>query len=83
MKTMTPFDKDNDALCRGLELSQQPFEVKARPLRLRQGLDSARLSEMDNDLEIEAFLCKTAQLNDIKKVIKMGAKPKNHRSFRS
>ena len=82
MKTMTTFDKDNDALRRGLELSQQPFEVKSRPLRLRQGLGLARLSEMDEDSETEAFLCKTARLNDIKKVIKMGAKPKNHRSFR-
>ena len=51
----------------GLELSQQPFEVKSRPLRLRSGLDSARLSEMDNDLEIEEFLCKTARLNEHEK----------------
>ena len=53
----------NDTLRRGLELSQQPFEVKSRPLRLRSGLDPAHLSEMDNDLEIEEFLRKTARLN--------------------
>ncbi len=57
----------NDALRRGLELSQQPFEVKSRPLRLRQGLDPARLSEMDDDLEIEEFLRKTARLNELEK----------------
>ena len=57
----------NDALRRGLELSQQPFEVKSRPLRLRSGLDPARLSEMDDDLEIEEFLRKTARLNELDK----------------
>ena len=54
-------------LRRGLELSQQPFEVKSRPLRLRQGLDPARLSEMDDDLETEEFLRKTARLNEFEK----------------
>lgn len=57
----------NDALRRGLELSQQSFEVKSRPLRLRQGLDPARLSEIDDDLEIEEFLRKTARLKEIEK----------------
>ncbi len=53
----------NDALRRGLGLSQQPFEVKSRPLRLRPGLDPARLSDLDDDLEVEEFLSKTARLN--------------------
>ena len=57
----------NDTLRRGLELSQQPFEVKSRPLRLRSGLDPARLSEMDDDLEIEEFLRKTSRLNEREK----------------
>lgn len=57
----------NDALRRGLELSQQPFEVKLRLFRLRSGLDPARLSEMDGDLEIEEFLRKTVRLNEIEK----------------
>ena len=57
----------NDALRRGLELSQQPFEVKSRPLRLRPGLDRTRLSEIDDDLEIEEFLRKTARLNELEK----------------
>ncbi|MXX12785.1 MAG: hypothetical protein F4Z86_04950 [Gemmatimonadetes bacterium] len=57
----------DDVLRRGLELSQQPFEVKSRPFCLRQGLDPARLSEMDDDLEIEEFLRKTARLNEFEK----------------
>ena len=57
----------NNVLRRGLELSQQSFEVKSRPLCLRQGLDPARLSEMDDDLKIEEFLRKTARLNEFEK----------------
>ena len=56
----------NDALRRGLGIAQQPFEVKSRPLRLRPGLDPARLSDLDDDLEIEAFVSKTARLNERK-----------------
>ncbi len=64
----TSFQKTlNDALRRGLELSQQPFEVKSHLLRLREGLDPARLSEMDDDLEIEEFLRKTARLKEMEK----------------
>ena len=47
----------NEALRRGLGLSQQQFEVKSRPLRLRPGLDPARLSGLDDDLEVEDLLC--------------------------
>ena len=54
----------NEALRRGLDLSQQQFEVKSRPLRLRPGLDPARLSDLDDDLEVEEFLSKTARLNN-------------------
>lgn len=57
----------NDALRRGLELPQQPFEVKSHLLRLRQGLGPVRLSKMDDDLEIEEFLRKTARLNELDK----------------
>ncbi len=53
----------NEALRRGLGLSQQQFEVKSRPLRLRPGLDPARPSDLDDDLEVEEFLSKTARLN--------------------
>ena len=35
---------------------RRPFVVKARPMGLRAGLDSARLSEFADEMEIEAFL---------------------------
>jgi hypothetical protein len=34
----------------------EKFKVKARPMHLRAGIDPARLGEMADDLEIEAFL---------------------------
>ena len=59
----------NEALRRGLgpsgpESEGQPFEVEARPLRLRTGLDPARLGELDDDQEIAEFLRKTARLRE-------------------
>ena len=59
----------NDALRRGLrpaheDLAGQRFEVESRPLRLRAGLDPARLRELDDDLEIQEFLRKTARLGE-------------------
>ena len=59
----------NDALRRGLgpsgsESEARPFVVKSRPLRLRTGLDPARLRELDDDLEIAEFLRKTARLQE-------------------
>ena len=54
----------NEALRRGLDLSQQQFEVKSRPLRLRPGLDPARLSDLDDDLEVEEFLSKNTADTD-------------------
>ena len=59
----------NDALRRGLgphdaDVSGKPFEVESRPLRLRTGLDPARLRELDDDIEIEEFLRKTAKLTE-------------------
>ena len=57
----------NDALRRGLgsahpEEERRRFEVESRPLRLRVGLDLARMRDLDDDLEIEEFLRKTAKL---------------------
>lgn len=54
----------DEALRRGLGLSQQQFEVKSRPLRLRPGLDPARLSDMADDLEVEEFLSKNTADTD-------------------
>ena len=58
----------NDAVRRGLGaadpgLQREPFQVKARPMRLRAGFDPARLRELDDDLEIAEFLRKTARLS--------------------
>jgi hypothetical protein len=57
----------NDALRRGFgpaqaDLDGQRFEVESRPLRLRAGLDPTRHRELDDDLEIQEFLRKTARL---------------------
>jgi hypothetical protein len=38
------------------------FRVKARPMRLRIGIDPARLSEIGDDLEVKAFLETTKRL---------------------
>ena len=58
----------NDALRRGLgpapESEARPFVVESRPLRLRPGLDPARLRDLDDDLEIAEFLRKTARLHE-------------------
>jgi hypothetical protein len=40
----------------------KPFRVKARPMRLRPGVDPARLGEVADDLEIDAFLATTKRL---------------------
>ena len=42
------------------------LEVVSRPLRLRTGLDPARLRELDDDLEIAEFLRKSARLDAYK-----------------
>ena len=66
----TSFKKTlNDALRRGLGpvhsgADDKPFEVESRPLGLRTGLDPARLRDLDDDLEIQEFLRKTAQLSE-------------------
>jgi hypothetical protein len=57
----------NDALRRGLgssalDGSREPFVIQARPLGLRAGIDPARLRELDDDIEIDEFLRKTARL---------------------
>lgn len=59
----------NDALRRGLGSSHdlsagKGFEIESRSLRLRAGLDPARLRDLDDDLEIEEFLRKTSRLSE-------------------
>ena len=58
----------NDALRRGLgvlgaDTGGKPFEVESRSLSLRAGLDPARVRDLDDDLEIQEFLRKTARLS--------------------
>jgi len=56
----------NNAIRQGLRDEAAPtdraFRVKARPMRLRTGIDPARLSEFGDDLELEAFLRVTGRL---------------------
>jgi len=51
----------NDAVRRGLagiavQASEPRFKVKPRPMGLRAGIDPARLGDLADDLEAEAFL---------------------------
>jgi hypothetical protein len=57
----------NQALRRGLAhlapaKSATPFAVDARPMGLRPGLDPARLHDLADDLELEAFAASTRKL---------------------
>ena len=56
----------NDALRRGLKGegtgTEPAFEISARPLGLREGIDPSRLQELDDEIEIEEFLRKTRAL---------------------
>jgi hypothetical protein len=57
----------NDGLRRGLAhlvpaTAVTPFVVKARPLGLRAGVDPARLHDLADDLDAEAFAATTRRL---------------------
>lgn len=45
---------------------RKPFVVKARPMGLRPGIDPTRLSEMADEMEIDAFLATTKRLRERK-----------------
>ena len=58
----------NQALRRGLAdmaapVDEQPFRVDACPLGLRAGIDSARLNQLHDELEVDAFLAVTNRLH--------------------
>ena len=57
----------NEAVRRGLKgerADEEPaFVVGARPMGLRPGIDPARVSDLDNELELEEFLRKTRALD--------------------
>lgn len=57
----------NQALRRGLTdmappVDEPPFRVDARPLGLRAGIDPARLNQLNDEQEVDAFLALTDQL---------------------
>ena len=57
----------NDAIRQGLgkasaDVPKSRFEVKARPMSLRPGIDPAKLSDLATDLEIEDFRATTEKL---------------------
>jgi hypothetical protein len=57
----------NNAVRRGLgaELlgDSLDFEIQARPLKVRSGLDPARLHHIDDEIEVDEFLRKTRALS--------------------
>ena len=57
----------NQAVVRGLagmdaDADETPFELQASPMGLRTGQDLASLNRLNDDLEAEAFLNLSAQL---------------------
>lgn len=60
-RTRRPFKQVvNDVLRRGLdslsvEESQAPYKVKARPMRLRSGIDPMKLAQLESEWDIEGF----------------------------
>ncbi len=58
----------NEAVRTGLKgrakPDEPPFEIAAKPLGLREGIDPARLQEIDDELEIDEFLRKTQALKE-------------------
>ena len=59
----------NNAIRQGLKdeltaTTRKAFRVKTRPLRLRVGIDPARLSEVGDDLELQAFQEVTRRLSN-------------------
>jgi hypothetical protein len=61
----------NEAVRRGLrgEGNDQapPFEVEAKAMQLRSGIDPAKLRDLDNELEIQEFLEKDQALKAAQK----------------
>lgn len=56
----------NEAVRRGLKggggVEEPEFEVSAKPMGLRSGIDPARIRDLDDEAEIEEFLRKTRAL---------------------
>ena len=59
----------NNAVRAGLRTASQPgrrkpFVIKAQPMGVRPGIDPARLGEVADELEVEAFLKTTERLRE-------------------
>jgi hypothetical protein len=50
------------ALGQSRQVAEKPFSVQARRLGLRPGIDSGRLNQLADELEVEAFLETTRRL---------------------
>jgi len=61
----------NEAVRRGLrgegDVDPSPFDVAAKAMKLRSGVDPAKIRELDHELEIEEFLRKSRALEDAAK----------------
>ncbi len=57
----------HELLARGLARSttpdQKPFQVKAKSMGLRPGIDPSTLHDLDTDLEVDRFLSVTDRLS--------------------
>jgi hypothetical protein len=57
----------NDAIRKGLAdvaaIDEEPFVVKAKNMGLRPGIDPTKLQQLADDLEVEAYLEVTRQLD--------------------
>lgn len=65
-RNRSSFKKEiNEAIRAGLSgqiAPQKPFKVKARPMGLRAGINPADLNKLADELEVEAFLERSAML---------------------
>lgn len=57
----------NQAVRRGLggdaaAVDEEPFSVDARPMGLRAGVEPTRLNQLNDDLQVDAFLDTTQRL---------------------
>ena len=58
----------NQALRKSLESSprnvDKPFEINARPMGIRTGIDYGRLNQISDELEVEAFIETTRKIEN-------------------
>ncbi len=61
----------NEAVRRGLKSEindpAPPFELKAKAMALRAGIDPAKIRDLDDELEIQEFLDTVSELENVTK----------------